>query len=193
VDAPREGRPTTRVNWLIRQLKQAPDTVRVESFAAYARGGQGHAELLKTVRENPAVLIGDPSKELKSFRVAVTAAAGAKRSTGRGSFIDSVLDAIDSFYEQVIQNLKPWMPAPPKLRTQEEDVEVEPVSPALVSTAISSQDEPQARPAAIQDPVAAEPAEAVEPQANAGSDEDVAGASVDHGDTPKFPTIQAVR
>jgi len=142
VEAPKEGRPTTRVNWLVRQLKVAPDSVRLESFAAYSRG-PGNAELLKLVRENPCVLIGDASKEIRSFRVAANSPAGTKRGTGRGSFIDSVLDAIDSFYEGVIQNLKPWMPAPPKLRSADEVVESEPVSKALVSTAISSQDGPQ--------------------------------------------------
>jgi len=142
VDAPREGRPTTRVNWLVRQLKGAPETVRLESFAAYSRG-PGNAELLKSVREDPALMIGDPGKELKSFRIAANSPAGTKRGTGRGSFIDSVLAAIDDFYEQVIQNLKPWMPAPPKMRAADEVVEPEPVAVALVSTAISSQDGPQ--------------------------------------------------
>jgi hypothetical protein len=66
----------------------------------------------------------------------------------RGCFIDSVLAAIDRFYEEVIQNLKPWMPAPPKMRSPEETVEAEPVSPALISTAISSQDGPQVETAA---------------------------------------------
>ena len=33
MDAPREGRPTTRVNWLLRQLKSAPDATRLEAFA----------------------------------------------------------------------------------------------------------------------------------------------------------------
>ena len=140
VDAPREGRPTTRVNWLVRQLKQAPDSVRLESFAAYTRG-PGNAELLKAVRENPGLLTGDPAKELRTFRVAANSPAGTKRGIGRGSFIESVLGAVDDFYEQVIQNLKPWMQAPPRLRSPE-DVVVEPVSPALVSTAISSQDGP---------------------------------------------------
>jgi hypothetical protein len=147
VDAPREGRPTTRVNWLVRQLKNAPETVRLESFAAYARGS-GNAELLGVVRENPALLVVDPGKELRTFRVAVTLPAGTKRGTGRGCFIDSVLAAIDGFYEEVIQNLQPWMPAPPKMRSPEETVEVEPVSPALVSTSISSQDGPQVAAAA---------------------------------------------
>ncbi|WP_433292207.1 hypothetical protein ACQP2F_27405 [Actinoplanes sp. CA-030573] len=142
VDAPRDGRPTTRINWLVRQLKGAPETVRLESFAAYSRG-PGNAELLRVVRENPGVLVGDASKEIRSFRVAANSSAGTKRGTGRGSFIDSVLDAIDAFYEGVIQNLKPWMPAPPKLRSPEEVVETEPVAKALVSTAISSQDGPQ--------------------------------------------------
>ncbi|GAB2591826.1 hypothetical protein Aab01nite_38490 [Paractinoplanes abujensis] len=144
VDAPREGRPTTRVNWLVRQLKQAPESVRLESFAAYSRG-PGNAELLKAVRENPGLLISDPAKELKAFRVAANSTAGTKRGTGRGSFIDSVLDAVDDFYQQVLQNLKPWMQAPPRLRSPEEVV-AEPVSPALVSTAISSQDGPEAGP-----------------------------------------------
>lgn len=140
IEAPREGRSTTRVNWLLRQLRDAPDTVRVESFAAHARG-PGSAELLRAVRENPGCLIGDPSRELRLFRVALTAAAGTKRGRGRGAFIDSVLDAVDDFYGQVIQNLKPWMPAPPRLRSAED---VEPVPPALVSTALSSQDDPPA-------------------------------------------------
>jgi hypothetical protein len=141
-DAPREGRPTTRVNWLVRQLKDAPDTVRLESYAAHSRG-PGSAELLGAIRGNPGLLVGDPTKDLRSFRVAASSPAGTKRGAGRGSFIDSVLGAIDDFYEQVIQNLKPWIPVPPKLRSIEEAVVSEPVPPALVSTAISSQDGPQ--------------------------------------------------
>ena len=51
-----EGRPTTRVNWLIRQLKAAPEALRVEAFTANQRG-DGTAELLSTVRENPAIRV----------------------------------------------------------------------------------------------------------------------------------------
>ncbi|WP_305786698.1 hypothetical protein [Symbioplanes lichenis] len=143
VDAPKEGKPTTRVNWLVRQLRNAPDTCRVEAFALHARGA-GHTELLKVVRERPAAILGDPAKELKNFRVAQSAAAGTKRGAGRGGFIDSVLGAVDDFYEQVLQNLKPWMPAPPRLRSLEETAPpVEAVAPSLVSTAISSQDGPE--------------------------------------------------
>ncbi|WP_240942864.1 stress response protein [Planosporangium thailandense] len=142
VEAPREGRPTTRVNWLVRQLKEAPDNVRIEAFTMHARG-PGKAELLGAVRTEPTILIGDTAKELRSFRIAMTYPAGTKRGTGRGSFIDSLLGAIDDFYAQVIQNLKPWMPAAPRLRSPDDPKPVEPVPASLVSTAISSQDGPQ--------------------------------------------------
>ncbi|PGH43082.1 stress response protein [Micromonospora sp. WMMA1996] len=142
VDAPRSGRPTTRVNWLVRQLKDAPDTVRIEAFAMHARGG-GATDLLRQIRAEPTTLISDPSRELRAFRIAQSMAAGTKRGSGRGAFIDSVLHAIDDFYEQIIQNLKPWMPAPPRLRMSEDLIPVQPVASSLVSTAISSQDSPE--------------------------------------------------
>ena len=39
VAAPKEGRPATRVNWLIRQLSDSPATVRVEAFFQRGRSG----------------------------------------------------------------------------------------------------------------------------------------------------------
>ena len=105
VEAPREGRPTTRVNWLVRQLKRAPDSARVEAFVVHARGSQA-AELLATVRENPASLVLDASKELRTFRIAETTTMGPKRGRGRGCFIDSVLAAVDTFYADVLGSLR---------------------------------------------------------------------------------------
>jgi hypothetical protein len=135
VDAPREGRPTTRVNWLVRQLRSAPETVRVEAAVAHGRGA-GAAELLRTVRDDPGSLVADPGKELKSFRVALSGSLGGKRGRGRGSFIDSVADAVDTFYGEVLQSLKAWSATPPKLRE-----EPEPIRPTVLSsTALSSQD-----------------------------------------------------
>jgi hypothetical protein len=136
IDAPKEGRPTTRVNWLLRQLKAAPDSLRVEAFVANGRGA-GAAELLGTVRENPSSLITDPKREFRSFQIAMSAPLGIKRGRGRGAFIDSVLDLVDTFYGDVVQYLKAWSAAPPRMR------EVEPTPPppvALSSTALSSQD-----------------------------------------------------
>ena len=141
VEAPREGRATTRVNWLVRQLKNAPDGTRLEAFVAHARGSQA-AELLATVRENPASLVVDPTKELRSFRIALSGTLGTKRGRGRGSFIDSVLSAVDGFYGEVLGSLRAWAAAPPKLRpVHPEPPEVDHTVPAaLVSTDYSSQD-----------------------------------------------------
>ncbi|HEV7658032.1 MAG TPA: hypothetical protein VGP36_25300 [Mycobacteriales bacterium] len=143
VDAPREGRATTRVNWLVRQLRAAPETVRVEASVAHSRG-PGAAELLKVVRAEPGKLVTDPHKDLRSFRVASSSSLGSKRGRGRGSFIDSVLDAVDAFYGEILQNLKAWSAAPPKLR-EEPEPPTRPV--ALVSTALSSQDGTEEAPA----------------------------------------------
>lgn len=144
LDAPRDGRPTTRVNWLVRQLKNAPESARVECFVAHSRGSSA-AELLRTVRETPAVLVTDPAKDIRSFRVATSSTLGTKRGRGRGAFIDSVLAAVDSFYGEVLGDLKAWSAAPPKLRqSAPADVEdVEATRPAsLASTDYSSQDGP---------------------------------------------------
>ncbi|NYG57102.1 hypothetical protein BJ980_000025 [Nocardioides daedukensis] len=185
VDAPKEGRATTRVNWLLRQLKSAPDTTRVEAFVAHARGSQA-AELLSTVRENPAALVLDPAKEIRSFRLAVTATLGTKRGRGRGSFIDSVLSAVDGFYGEVLGALRAWAAAPPKLRP----VHVEPpelddsVPAALSSTDYSSQDGTEERhvdPGQSSHRSGLEKAAASEPQV----------ASAFHGDALAVSTTQS--
>lgn len=143
IDAPKVGRPTTRVNWLVRQLKNAPDPTRVECFNAHARGSSA-AELLGTVRENPASLIPDATRDIRTFRVATSTALGAKRGRGRSTFIDSMLAATDVFYAEVLQNLKVWSAAPPKMRSPTPTApDAEPTRPvSLGSTDFSSQDGP---------------------------------------------------
>lgn len=143
LDAPREGRPTTRVNWLIRQLKNAPDAARVESFNSHARGSSA-AELLAAIRETPGLLVTDPNREIRTFRVATARALGTKRGRGRGAFIDSVLAACDDFYAEVLQDLKAWSATPPKMRpASPASLDVEPTKPSsLSSTDYSSQDGP---------------------------------------------------
>ena len=176
IEAPKEGRPTTRVNWLIRQLMAAPDNLRVEAFAANGRGASA-AELLGTIRENPVALVTDPKRELRSFRVAMSASMGAKRGRGRGSFIDSVLDLTDVFYSDVLQNLKSWAAAPPRMR----ETVPEPTSPAsLSSTSLSSQDGPEPAMDAIG--TGDIPAEVTSPISDDGSEPHRAGVIPRSGD-----------
>ena len=95
------------------------------------------------MRENPASLVADPAKELRAFRVATSASLGTKRGRGRGSFIDSVLSTVDSFYAEVLESVRPWSATPPKLRPSHPsppDID-EAVSTTLTSSDYSSQDD----------------------------------------------------
>lgn len=113
VDAPREGRSATRINWLVRQLGDAPGGLRIDAYAVGVRTSA--SELLRVVREQPAILLADPKRELRLFRVAATSPMGTKRGVGRGSFIDSVLTSVDGFYAAVVQQLRPWTAKAPQL------------------------------------------------------------------------------
>lgn len=137
VSAPKTGRPGTRVGWLLRQLPDGVDSLRIDAAAARSRSA-GTSALLGAVREDPSLLVEDPKKELKSFRLTRSSSVGGKRSGGRGAFVPSILDAIDSFYLEVMQNLKPWRERPPKLRVEESPPEE--VATPLRSTSLSSQD-----------------------------------------------------
>ena len=141
MEAPREGRPTTSVNWVARQLKNAPANVRVEAFVAHARGSAA-AELLSTVRENPCSLVVDARQGAALVPDRQHRQPGHKRGRGRGSFIDSVLNGIDTFYGDVLGSLRAWSAAPPRLRsTQVEPEDLDDTVPdALTSTDYSSQD-----------------------------------------------------
>lgn len=130
VDAPREGRAATRVNWLVRQLRDAPDGLRIDAFAAGARTST--SELLRAVREDPALLVTDAKREFRTFRVAASSPLGTKRGTGRGGFIDSVLASVDGFYGAVVQQLRPWsakapqLPRSSKTAVEEAGIDIEP-------------------------------------------------------------------
>lgn len=139
ISAPAEGKPLTRINWLLRQLKDAPDTLRIEAFAVRQRGG--NAELLGAVRDNPSVFITDPTREFKSFTVTRIAKMGTNRLAGRNGLVDSVMDSIVTSYDLIGQHLKDWTAAPPRLRKPDEVVVDEALTSDLPSAAMSSQDE----------------------------------------------------
>jgi hypothetical protein len=113
LDAPGEGRQTTRVNWLIRQLADAPPQLCIDAWTQGAR--QSLSELLGDVRESPDKLVADPKKDIRRFRLAATTQLGAGRKVGRNSFIVSILDIVHSFYGDVVQGLTAWTPKAPKL------------------------------------------------------------------------------
>lgn len=120
VQAPTQGRNKTRVNWFLRQLAKAPAGTMIEAWSAWARvPGPCHA--LTTVRENPEILVEDQKNELKSFTVRISAPAGTKRGQGRGTFVGSVLDLVNTFYEDVMQHVRPWTPPAPTPKAFQSD------------------------------------------------------------------------
>jgi hypothetical protein len=114
--APADGRQVTKVNWLLRQLKEAPVDVRVDAVTAWSRG-DGTSELLGALRANPGLLVEDAKRDIRSFTVTLARTAGSKRGQGRGSFVGSVLELVDDFYRDVVQLLRPWTPSAPKVKT----------------------------------------------------------------------------
>src|SRR5690606_30635234 len=96
LDAPSEGRQTTRINWLVRQLTDAPPQMCIDAWTQGAR--QSLSELFGDVRESPDKLVADPKKDVRRFRLTATTQLGAARKVGRNSLITSVLDIVHSFY-----------------------------------------------------------------------------------------------
>jgi hypothetical protein len=121
VDAPGEGRPSTRVNWLVRQLKDAPDGLLIE--ASFANSKATTAALLRAAREDPQTLLlpNDPKRPPRAFRLALSRPMGTKRGKGERSFVlETRKQAID-FYRELVQNLRAWRPSAPKLPDEPEE------------------------------------------------------------------------
>jgi len=113
VPAPQEGSAQRRVQWLLRQLKDAPADLLVE--ASFTGRSETTCEQLQLVRETPLVLVPDKAADIAAFTLVRGTALGTKRSGVKNAFVPSVIDAVHAFYRQVVQPLKPWVPAAPKL------------------------------------------------------------------------------
>ena len=121
VDAPNDGRPATRVNWLLRQLKEAPDGLVVE--VSFANTKASTAGLLSAAKEDPQSLLlaNDPKRPPRAFRLALSRPMGTKRGKGERSFVLETRKQAIGFYRDLVQNLRPWRAAPPKLPDEPED------------------------------------------------------------------------
>ena len=115
VDAPGDGRPRTRVNWLVRQLRNdAPGEVRVDT--AFESRSVTTSNLLEALTANPDdALLDDRRIAPRRFTVTLTRSMGMQRGSGARSFIGSVTRLVDEFYRLVAQNLENWRPRAPRL------------------------------------------------------------------------------
>lgn len=116
VKAPMEGRTRTRINWLTRQLKEAPDDVRITG--RFLRTSKTTSLMVNDVREDPMALVlaDDPKRDLVAFDVAMTRDMGIKNGKAKGSFVHTTMSQVSSFYGVVLQNIQPWQPKAPRLK-----------------------------------------------------------------------------
>jgi hypothetical protein len=146
VEAPGDGRAVTRVNWLLRQLKEAPNGLLVE--VSFANTKATTAGLLSAARDDAQSLLlaNDPRRPPRAFRLALSRPMGTKRGKGERSFVlETRKQAID-FYRELVQNLRPWRAAPPKL-PDEPEAAPEGASPEPPAFSADGQREPSEAPA----------------------------------------------
>lgn len=127
IAAPKEGRAKTRVNWLLRQLADARDDLRVEVRFSQVRATR--SELLSDCRDSPDKLLfgDDPKREPRSFLLAHSRPMGKKRGRADGSFVAETRKQTTDFYRDLVQGLMPPRTKAPRIREDEQQgVEVEP-------------------------------------------------------------------
>ncbi len=114
LDAPREGRPRTRINWLVRQLRaSAPPTLRVDVWFE-SRSVTTSAPLAELMEQPDQVLLDDRRVAPRRFRVTLTRDMGMARK-GTRSFVGSLELLLSEFYAGVAQDLNGWKPRAPRL------------------------------------------------------------------------------
>lgn len=127
--APRDRRPAAAVNYLIRQVKEAPGDLRVG--VRFAQTRETTAVLLDQAREEPKALLSqvDPKREPRELSLALSRPLGRKRGRGKGSFVTDTMAQTIDFYREIVQDLRAWSPTAPKLREEAPDDAEPPPSP----------------------------------------------------------------
>jgi hypothetical protein len=118
VDAPTEGRPKSRINWLLRQLDGAWPDLRIEVWYPHAR--ESVAATLEQAQAKPDGLLcpADGKRDPRSFTVTLSRPLGQKRGRAEGSFVQETRAQAMTFYRDLVQNLKAWQVRPPQIRTE---------------------------------------------------------------------------
>jgi hypothetical protein len=95
-------------------LQTAPENLKIEARVAYK--STPLAAPLSAVRDDAATIYPEGGREIRAFTLSIASNMGLKRDSSRGSFVESVVNAAEAFYGDVLQKLRTWKPAPPKLK-----------------------------------------------------------------------------
>jgi hypothetical protein len=118
LSAPREGRAAARVNWLLRQLREAPADLRLTvSFEGARETTTGS---LEEAREDLKHILSqtDPKRCPRAFSITQVKPMGIKKGKGRGSFIGDTRQQTFDFYREIVQALTAWRPRAPRLQAE---------------------------------------------------------------------------
>jgi hypothetical protein len=108
-------RAKPRINWLLRQLREASNDLRID--VSYPNARQTAADLLSAVRDDAERLLyqPDPRREPRAFTLTMAKPMGQKRGKEEGSFVRETRSHAFDFYRDLVQNLKPWQARAPRL------------------------------------------------------------------------------
>jgi hypothetical protein len=132
VEAPGDRHAKPRITWLLKQLNDAPDDLKIEVSYPFVR--ETIPATLAQAREDPGRLLcaSDLRREARSFVLTYSRPMGQKRGRAEGSFVrETSLQAV-AFYRDLVQNLKPWQAPAPKISKPAEDPDLVEHEPTIV-------------------------------------------------------------
>jgi hypothetical protein len=129
IPAPQDGRSLTRVNWLLRQLSGAPDSLKIETRVKRASSQQSTAVMLADALAKPTLLVPVGSAEISGFRLTLMGKLGTKHGNGAGSFIFSATESVELGYQFMLQGIKVWLAKAPRLSREDSVPEDSPFDP----------------------------------------------------------------
>lgn len=127
VQAPLQGRSRARLSWLLRQLRDAPDALRVD--IAFERTRFTTSGVLNDLRNDTKSVLQATDRLPRAFILVQTRRVGMRPTTGAGSFAGDTANLLDEFYREVVQGLKAWTPPAPKLAEEKPEADELPPAP----------------------------------------------------------------
>ncbi len=130
VAAPTEGRQTTRVKWLSRQLRRLSLPSDLLVTAAWTARGLLTSAPASQLVDNPAALLVDREgaslpKDVnpKLFLLQWTTKLHACRGRSSAPVLEGISKGLEDFYSRVVEDLVPFVPRAPRLVTRETQLE----------------------------------------------------------------------
>ena len=132
VAAPTEGQQKTRVRWLSRQLRvqeNMPDG-DMKAMVDWNQRGVSTTASIVDYLDDPTVLCKDKDgipvdrQALpRTIKVVLTRSLGSGRGRSSAPILAGISQGLEHFYDKVVQNIKPFVPKPPRLAISKLDQE----------------------------------------------------------------------